>query len=44
MIEINCIDLEGLSCQSKMSSYDIVIGLLINKLELGVDIHAQTHI
>ena len=32
-------------CFSKLEKmHDIVIGLLINKLEFGVDIHAQTHI
>ena len=32
-------------CFSKLERmHDIVIGLLINKLEFGVDVHAQTHI
>ena len=32
-------------CFSKLEKmHDIVIGLLINKIEFGIDIHAQTHI
>ena len=32
-------------CFSKLEKmHDIVIGLLINKVEFGVDIHAKTHI
>ena len=33
------------ACFSKFEKmHDIVIGLLINKVEFGVDIHTQTHI